>query len=99
MSFVTTHARNAGVRGRRTAKHRLCSGRREYGGGSPDDRGGSRGCGRGVGADGGAVRRTRSPVPGDGAQAIAIHELFVSALGTSAGSYAATEAANAAAVH
>jgi PE family len=31
------------------------------------------------------------------AQATAIHELFVSALGTSAGSYAATEAANAAA--
>jgi PE family len=33
-----------------------------------------------------------------GAQATAIHELFVSTLGTSAGSYAATEAANAAAV-
>jgi hypothetical protein len=33
-----------------------------------------------------------------GAQAAAIHELFVSALGTSAGSYAAAEAANAAAV-
>ena len=33
------------------------------------------------------------------AQATAIHELFVSALGTSAGSYAVTEAANAAAVH
>jgi PE family len=33
-----------------------------------------------------------------GAQATAIHELFVSALGTSAGSYAATEVANAAAV-
>jgi PE family len=32
------------------------------------------------------------------AQATAIHELFVSALATSAGSYAATEAANAAAV-
>ena len=32
-----------------------------------------------------------------GAQATAIHELFVSTLGTSAGSYAATEAANAAA--
>ncbi len=32
-----------------------------------------------------------------GAQATAIHELFVNALGTSAGSYAATEAANAAA--
>jgi PE family len=31
------------------------------------------------------------------AQAIAIHELFVSTLGTSAGSYAAAEAANAAA--
>jgi hypothetical protein len=30
------------------------------------------------------------------AQAMAIHELFVSTLGTSAGSYAATEAANAA---
>ncbi|MGH3554920.1 MAG: PE family protein, partial [Mycobacterium sp.] len=30
-----------------------------------------------------------------GAQAAAIHEMFVSALGTSAGSYAATEAANA----
>jgi hypothetical protein len=30
-----------------------------------------------------------------GAQAMAIHELFVSALGTSAGSYAAAEAANA----
>jgi hypothetical protein len=33
-----------------------------------------------------------------GAQATAIHELFVSTLGVSAGSYAATEAANAAAV-
>jgi PE family len=33
------------------------------------------------------------------AHATAIHELFVSALATSAGSYAATEAANAAAVH
>ena len=33
-----------------------------------------------------------------GAQARAIHELFVTTLGTSAGSYAATEAANAAAV-
>ncbi|WP_375488588.1 PE family protein [uncultured Mycobacterium sp.] len=33
-----------------------------------------------------------------GAQATAIHELFVSTLGISAGSYAATEAANAAAV-
>jgi hypothetical protein len=33
-----------------------------------------------------------------GAQAMAIHELFVSTLGTSAGSYAAAEAANAAAV-
>jgi len=33
------------------------------------------------------------------AQATAIHELFVSALGTSASSYAVTEAANAAAVH
>ena len=33
------------------------------------------------------------------AQATAIHELFVSTLGASAGSYAATEAANAAAVH
>jgi hypothetical protein len=32
------------------------------------------------------------------AQAAAIHELFVSTLGTSAGSYAATEAANASAV-
>jgi PE family len=32
------------------------------------------------------------------AQATAIHELFVNTLGTSAGSYAATEAANAAAV-
>ena len=31
-----------------------------------------------------------------GAQATAIHELFVSTLGTSAGSYAAAEAANAA---
>ena len=31
------------------------------------------------------------------AQAAAIHELFVNTLGTSAGSYAATEAANAAA--
>jgi hypothetical protein len=31
------------------------------------------------------------------AQATAIHELFVTTLGTSAGSYAATEAANAAA--
>ena len=31
------------------------------------------------------------------AQAAAIHEMFVSTLGTSAGSYAATEAANAAA--
>jgi hypothetical protein len=31
------------------------------------------------------------------AQAAAIHEMFVTALGTSAGSYAATEAANAAA--
>jgi hypothetical protein len=30
-----------------------------------------------------------------GAQAMAIHELFVNTLGTSAGSYAATEAANA----
>ena len=30
-----------------------------------------------------------------GAQATAIHELFVNTLGTSAGSYAATEAANA----
>ena len=30
-----------------------------------------------------------------GAQAAAIHEMFVSMLGTSAGSYAATEAANA----
>ncbi|MGH3551926.1 MAG: PE family protein [Mycobacterium sp.] len=30
-----------------------------------------------------------------GAQGAAIHEMFVSALGTSAGSYAATEAANA----
>ena len=35
---------------------------------------------------------------GIGADAMAIHELFVSALGTSAGSYAAAEAANAAAV-
>ncbi len=34
-----------------------------------------------------------------GAQATAIHELFVNTLGTSAGSYAATEAANAVAVH
>jgi hypothetical protein len=33
-----------------------------------------------------------------GAQASSIHELFVSTLATSAGSYAATEAANAAAV-
>ncbi len=33
-----------------------------------------------------------------GAQATAIHELFVNALATSAGSYAATEVANAAAV-
>jgi hypothetical protein len=33
------------------------------------------------------------------AQAAAIHEMFVNTLGTSAGSYAATEAANAAAVH
>ena len=33
-----------------------------------------------------------------GAQAAAIHELFVTTLGTSAGSYAAAEAANAAAV-
>ena len=33
------------------------------------------------------------------AQATAIHELFVSTLATSAGAYAATEAANAAAVH
>jgi len=33
-----------------------------------------------------------------GAQATAIHELFVNTLGTSAGSYAATEVANAAAV-
>ena len=32
------------------------------------------------------------------AQAAAIHEIFVTTLGTSAGSYAATEAANAAAV-
>jgi hypothetical protein len=32
-----------------------------------------------------------------GAQATAIHELFVNTLGTSAGSYATTEAANAAA--
>ncbi|MGO9155764.1 PE family protein [Mycobacterium sp.] len=32
------------------------------------------------------------------AQAAAVHEMFVTALGTSAGSYAATEAANAAAV-
>jgi PE family len=32
-----------------------------------------------------------------GAQATAIHELFVNTLGTSAGSYAATEVANAAA--
>jgi hypothetical protein len=32
------------------------------------------------------------------AQAAAIHEMFVTTLGTSAGSYAATEAANAAAV-
>ncbi|HEX4392532.1 MAG TPA: PE domain-containing protein, partial [Mycobacterium sp.] len=31
------------------------------------------------------------------AQAAAIHEMFVNTLGTSAGSYAATEAANAAA--
>jgi hypothetical protein len=34
-----------------------------------------------------------------GLQATAIHELFVNALATSAGSYAATEAANAAAVY
>jgi hypothetical protein len=34
-----------------------------------------------------------------GAQAAAIHELFVGALGTSGVSYAATEAANAVAVH
>jgi PE family len=34
-----------------------------------------------------------------GAQATAIHQLFVDTLATSAGSYAATEAANAAAVH
>jgi hypothetical protein len=34
-----------------------------------------------------------------GAQATAIHELFVNTLATSAGSYAATEAANAVAVH
>jgi hypothetical protein len=34
-----------------------------------------------------------------GAQATAIHELSVNALATSAGSYAATEAANAAAVY
>ena len=34
-----------------------------------------------------------------GAQATAIHELFVNTLGTSAGSYAVTEAANAVAVH
>jgi hypothetical protein len=34
-----------------------------------------------------------------GAQATAIHELFVNTLGASAGSYAATEAANAAAVY
>jgi PE family len=33
-----------------------------------------------------------------GAQATAVHELFVNTLGVSAGSYAATEAANAAAV-
>jgi PE family len=33
------------------------------------------------------------------AQAAAIHQQFVSVLGTSAGSYAATEAANAAAAH
>jgi len=33
------------------------------------------------------------------AQATAIHQQFVSVLGVSAGSYAATEAANAAAVH
>ena len=33
------------------------------------------------------------------AQATAIHELFVSTLATSSGSYAAAEAANAAAVH
>jgi hypothetical protein len=32
------------------------------------------------------------------ARAAAVHEMFVTALGTSAGSYAATEAANAAAV-
>ena len=99
MSFVTTHARTAGVSGRRTAKHRRCSGRWEFGSGSPNNRGGSRGRGRGVGADGGAVCRARALYQELSAQAAAIHELFVSTLGTSGGSYAATEAANAAAVH
>lgn len=34
-----------------------------------------------------------------GAQAMAVHELFVNALGASAGAYAVTEVANAVAVH
>ena len=33
-----------GLRGRKPPEHRLCSGYRENGGGSPDDRGGSPGC-------------------------------------------------------
>ena len=64
MSFVTALPATLASAAGEPAQHRLCSGRREYGGGSPDDRGGSRGCRRSVGADGGAVRRTRRPVPG-----------------------------------
>ena len=81
MSFVTTQPETLDRRGRQFAGHRLCDGGREYGRSGSDHRGGSRSCRRGVGADGGAVRRARPDVQAISAQAAAIHEMFVNTLG------------------
>ena len=44
------------------------------------------------------IRRAHQPCRSAAAQAVAAHEQFMAALAISAGSYAATEAANAAAI-
>jgi hypothetical protein len=62
---------------------------------APNDGGCSRGCRRGVSAAAAQFAAHAQMYQAVSAQAAAIHQVFVNTLGTSAGSYAATEAANA----
>ena len=95
MSFVTTQpealsAAAGDLQGIGAVSHRP-----ERGGSRPDDGGDSRGSRRGVGADGSTVHRARPAVPSGQRSSRGDSRNVRATLGTSAASYAATEAANA----